>query len=240
MCRVGWRAGSGLPGHVCVKRCIFQTVLRVRETVGWLKASPPQLLSSVSAVRSSRGTSSQLVLSQSGSEPRTSPPPTLPVSQVTGDSWIFILNVCTTMREKKRALNDVDQPVNTLFKLSHTLPQTGPALTEGVAPCSRLAASAAKTPAHLSLAVCERTGVDWLRLVFHSLKSLTPPSHPPSLVFFRQLSSLLSLLPDMHIFPALTLLRTCLFHSSKSRREGWRVERGRRGARRGQEKASRL
>lgn len=86
-------------------------------TIGWPNALPPQLFSSVSAVRSSWGTSSQL--SQSESEPRTSPPPTLPVSQVTGDSWIFILNVCTTMRENKRVLND-DQPRNTVFKLSHT------------------------------------------------------------------------------------------------------------------------
>lgn len=44
-------------------------------------------------------------------------------------------------KRKERSTDD-DQPVNTLFKLSHTLPQTGPALTEGAAPCSPLAALA--------------------------------------------------------------------------------------------------
>lgn len=174
-----------------MKRCKLENDLSIKTTVGWPIASPPQLLSSVSVVRSSRGTSSQLVFSQSGSELRTSPPPTLPVSQVTGDSWIFILNVCTTMREKKRALNDDDQPVNTLFKLSHTLPQTGPALTEGAVPCLRLAAPAAKTSSHLSVAVCERAGVVWLRLVFYPLESLTPPALPPFLLlscFFSHFS----------------------------------------------------
>lgn len=138
-------------------------------------ASPPQLLSSVSAVRSSRGTSSQLVFSQSGSEPRTSPTP--PVSQLTGDSWIFILNVCTTMREKKRALNNDDQPVNTLFKLSHTLPQTGPALTEGLLPARDWLAWLAKTSAHLPSAVCVRE-LEWTGSAL-SFSHLNPS--PPSL-----------------------------------------------------------
>ena len=123
-------------------------------------ALPPQLFSSVSDVRSSRGTSSQL--SQSGSEARTSPPPTLPVSQVTGDSWIFILNVCTTMREQEKSAQRHAEPVNTLFKLSSTLPQAGPALREGLLLAPDWLPLLSKHPP-ICLRLCvETAGVDWL------------------------------------------------------------------------------
>lgn len=124
----GGVGGGGSYGFVRTRVCAFSSVYSTAELLSkgasvcvcvcvdaykqMEEASPPQLLSSVRAVRSSLGTSSQPVFSRSGSAPRTSPPPppTLPVSQVTGDSWIFILSVCTTIRvEEKGVLSEKRQ-----------------------------------------------------------------------------------------------------------------------------------